>query len=81
MRTSHGFLKIASHLLFIATLPDIHRNEISIFSSSLDDLEPFPRSAETQARVYALFGRPEYLLMLLRDQRSSKGNIRKRKMN
>lgn len=29
----------------------------------LDDLEPFLRPAETQARAYALFCRPEYLLV------------------
>ncbi len=30
---------------------------------SLDHLEPFLRSAETQARAYALFSRPEHLLV------------------
>ena len=74
---SHGFPSIASHLTFIATLSDAHLHGISIFLLSLDDLEPFLRSAETQARAYAFFGRPEYLLFLLRDLRSRKGNKRK----
>ena len=66
--------------MFIATCPDVHMHGISIFSLSMDDLEPFVRSAETQARAYALCGRPEYLLFLLRDQRSRKG-IKKGKID
>ena len=45
-------------------LPDVHVRGISSFSLLLDDLEPFLRSAETQARAYALFGRPEYFFVI-----------------
>lgn len=45
-------------------LPDVHMHGISTFSFLLDDLEPFLRSAETQARAYALFGRREYFFII-----------------
>ena len=64
---SRGWLRMAGHLKYMycrccpSLLPDVLMHGISTIS--LDDLEPFLRSAETQARAYALFCRPEYLLV------------------
>ena len=64
-----GHLKcILLPVLLSYLLADVLVHGISTFS--LDDLEPFLRCAETQARAYALFCRPEYLLVW--DQRKGK---------